>query len=133
MKYDRRTLIINFCGLALALVLAAENVYFDYKVIGLSLPGSYWPVFVPLVVMFIVGRRNLSYVFLVMYALLIVFLMYQAWLIYDSKVPQSFLKGIGIIQGILVVLSVVCLSFYAVLGVIRWLSRRLKSVPKPNG
>jgi hypothetical protein len=132
MKYDRRTLIINLCGLALALVLAAENIYINYQVIGWASVGSYWPVFVPAVLIFLVGQRKLAYASVVMYLLLVLYIGYLALTIYHETLRPGghTLKGIGFIEGIVLVLLLAFFVIYVIVGIIRLCFHLLRSAPK---
>ena len=119
---------------ALALVLAAEDIYINYRIIGWAPVGSYWPAFIPVVVMFLVGRRYISYLLFVMYSLTALYMGYIALMLYFDAIPRDrhVLKGISFYEGIMLVLSMVCFAVYIIVGIIRWLRRLLKSSPKTN-
>src|SRR5947209_3490505 len=101
MKYDRRALIINSCGLAVALVLVAENIYINYRVIGWIPVTDYWWLFVPAVVMFLIGQRTLCYLLCAMYSLMAVYIGYIALKIYFDVLPpyHHLIKGLGFVHG----------------------------------
>jgi hypothetical protein len=135
MKYDRRTLIINLCGLGLALVLAAENIYINDQVTGSASVGSYWGIFVPAVLICLFGRGKIVYVSLVIYALLVLYIGYLALAIYFEVLQPGLptLKGIGFYQGIPLLLLLACFGIYVVVEIIRCFLRLLKPAPKNQG
>ena len=135
MKYDRRTLIINVCGLALAFVLATEDIYINYRIIGWAPAGSYWPAFIPAAVMFLAGRRYISYCLFVMYALTALYIGYGALMIHFDAIPRDrhVLKGMSFYEGIILIVSMVCYAVYIIVGTTRWLFRLLKASPKTKG
>lgn len=132
IKYDRRTLIINFCSLAIALVLVGENIYLNNRTIGWTPVGSLWPEFIPAVVMFLIGRRSFSYVLFIMYTLMALYIGFIALRIYLESLSPNIhvMKGVDFFQGIFVVLSLIMFSMYFFVVIIRWAIRRFKPASK---
>jgi hypothetical protein len=133
MKYDRRTLMINFCGLALAFVLAAENIYINNRTIGWTPAADIWPGFIPVVVMFLIGRRSLSYMLFIIYTLMALYIGFIALIIYFDLLSPNIhvLKGLGVIQGIFIaVLPLILFAIYLVVGITRWAIRHFNSASK---
>lgn len=86
----------------------------------------------PAVVMFLIGRRALCYLLCAMHSLMAAYIGYIALRIYFDVLPpyHYLMKGLGFVQGIFVVLSLALFAVYLVVGIIRWVIRRLKSALK---
>jgi hypothetical protein len=119
----------------LALVLAAENIYINYQVTGSAPVGSYWGVFVPAVLIFLVDQRKLAYASVVIYLLLVLYLGYGVLAIYYEALRpgEHTLKGIGFFEGIFLILLLACFAIYVVVRMIRLCLRLLKSTSKGQG
>jgi hypothetical protein len=124
MKFDWRTLIINLCGLVLAVVVAYQDSYFHHRIVGSVSPGIYWPDFVPVIVMFLIRRRALSYTLVALYLLLAIYQEYLVMKFDDVDHPIFFLQGIGTLHLIISVISLICLFVYLVVAIINWIPAR---------
>jgi hypothetical protein len=107
------TLIINVCAFFVACGTAAETMAIQKRLFGVVHPGGIWPVFIPVVVMFIINRRAFSWSFSILYCSLSLQLAYEMWH------PVHYTKGIENWQTLFSLISLVCLLIYAVGFIVR--------------
>lgn len=109
---DRATFAINLIALTVAIVLAAERAFVEQQIFG-SVTPALWQLLFPVVVMFVIRNRIFSSGFLFLYVALTVLIGREVWQIRNGS-PYHYDGYMGLRESLFFVLSIICLSLYAV-------------------
>src|SRR5690349_15343261 len=124
---SRATLVANVCALIVAAVVAVEGHYIVNERFGIFRPFDAWGPFVPVLVMFIVRGRILSYCFLLFYVVVLIHMSIQAHYFYSGlyRIPRFEADPLASVA-IFFAVSLCCLAFYTAGALIWFVFTRLR-------
>src|SRR5436190_9512234 len=85
----KTTVVLNIVGICLAAIVTAEGVYIAKNILGYVDTSDYFGMFVPIIIMFMIGNKSFSCVFMSIYVLLSLMLAREVWLIMAGT-PLSY-------------------------------------------
>jgi len=119
---SRSTLIANIFSLVATPIATAEGAYIVHECFGYYRPQDFWGFLFPVVVVFIIRNRILSFCFLALYIALIIQMFFQARGIHFA--PYACGDRLGDALGnmsLFFIVSAICLAIYPVIALLSFI------------